>query len=51
MDDTRTEISPGADSMVKGEIISMVKSLATDTNDILQISNLLNKCHMYTTDK
>ena len=34
-DDTRTTISPGADSMIKGEIISIVTSLSNDTNNIL----------------
>ena len=29
----------------------MVTSLATETNNILRINNLLNKCTMYTTDK
>ena len=29
----------------------MVTSLATDTNSILQFTNLLNKCPMYTIDK
>ena len=37
--------------MIKGEIFTMVTSLATDTNDILQITNLLNKCPEDTTDK
>ena len=51
LDDTRTSISLGAASIIKGEIIEMVNSLETDTNDILIITNLLNKCTMHTTDK
>ena len=31
--------------------IKMVTSIVTDTNNILQITNLLNKCPMYTTYK
>ena len=27
----------------------MVNSIATDTNDLILITNLFNKCHMYTT--
>ena len=46
-----TAISLGDATIIKGKIISMVTSLATNTNDILQITNLLNKCPMYTTDK
>ena len=34
--------------MITGGIIAMVASLATDTNNILIITNLLNKCSMYT---
>ena len=37
--------------MIKGGIITMVTSLATDTNDILRITKLLKKCPVYTTDK
>ena len=51
LDNTRTEIAPGAASMIKGKIIAMATSLANDTSDLLQITNLLNKCTMYTTDK
>ena len=29
----------------------MTTSLVTDTSEILRITNLLNKCHMYTTEK
>ena len=50
LDDTRTTISTGAVSIIKVKIITMVTSLETDTNNILQITNLLNKCPMYTTD-
>ena len=46
MDDTRTLIAPGSYPVIKGEIIAMVTSLATDTNDVLRITNLLNKCTM-----
>ena len=37
--------------MIKGKIIIVVTSLATVTNDIQLITNLLNKFHMYTTYK
>ena len=50
VDDTIAEISPGAFSIIKVKIITTVTSLETDTNIILQITNLLNKCPMYTTD-
>ena len=42
--DTRTAISHGYPSMVKGKIITMVISLSTGPNNILRITNLLNKC-------
>ena len=51
LDDTRNTIAPGAASVIKGGIITMVNSLATDTRDILWITNLLNNSPMYTTDK
>ena len=51
MDDTRTAISPVDDSVIKGKIIARVASLATNTNDIIKITNLLNKFPMYTIDK
>ena len=51
MDDTRTVISHGYSFTVKGEIVVMVTSIETDTNDILRITNLLNNCPMYTSDK
>ena len=35
LDYTRTAISTGASSMINGKIVTMVKSLATDTNDKL----------------
>ena len=46
--DTRTVIAPGDASIIKEEIFSMVNSLATDTDNIIRITNLLNKFHMYT---
>ena len=49
--DNITIIVTGSDSTIKGEIIKTVTSLASETNDILLITNLLNKCPMYTTDK
>ena len=51
LDDTRTSIVPGADSVINEGIFYMVTTLATDTNDTLKTTNLLNKCPMYTTDK
>ena len=51
LDDTRTTIYTGSAAMIKGGIITMVTSLATDTNDILRITKLLKKCPVYTTDK
>ena len=51
LDDIRNVIAPGAASMIKGKIITLVTSIRTDTNNIPQITNLLNKCPMYTTDK
>ena len=51
MNDTRTTIAPGSASMIKGETITMVNSLAADTYDILRITNLLNKFPIYTADK
>ena len=41
MDDTRTAINPGSASKIKGKIFAMLTSLKTDTNGILQITNLL----------
>ena len=49
LDDTRMAISPGYAFVIKGGVIAIVTSLSTDTNDILLIPNLLNKCPMYTT--
>ena len=51
LDDTRTIISHGADSIIKIKTIAMMTSLATDTNDILRITNLLNNFPMYKIDK
>ena len=50
-DDTRTTIAPGSSSMIKGGIIAMSTSLATENNGILRITNLLNKCPMYKTGR
>ena len=51
MDDTRTSIAPVAAFMIKGKTIIMVTSLETDTNSIIQITNLLNKYNIYAADK
>ena len=51
MDDTRSVIAPVADSTIKGNIITMVTSLATYTNDIQLIINLLNNFPTYTMEK
>ena len=51
MGDTRNVISPGASYTIKGKITTIVTSLVTNTNDIQQIINLLNKCPMHKSDK
>ena len=51
LDDTRTTKAHGDSSIIKGVIMTMVTSLETDNNNILRITNLFNKCHMYTTEK
>ena len=51
LDDTRTAITLRYSSMIKGGIIVMMTLLKTDTNNILQITNLLNNFPMFTTEK
>ena len=51
LDDTRTTKAHGDSSIIKGVIMTMVTSLETDNNNILQVTNLFNKCHMYKTEK
>ena len=48
LDNTRTRRAPEASSTIKGKKTAMVNSLATDTDDILKITNILNKCTLYT---